>query len=202
VLREGLELNLDIFLNYLGTAVFERITKGPMDVGVFYVHYAQTHHFLGVGAIEKLANLLDVPVINAPNLIGLEYVGTGVASVHANVSFVFSYYCYFGIVAFPFCLAGLWLLDVALVVYARISSQMLLPVVASCAVASASFISADYTTTLLTHGFATVLLVGWGLDAVLRRRRRGTASRSFASVTTDLNPVASRTLASPVPGSL
>ena len=58
----------------------------------------------------------------------------------------------------------LWFLDVALLVYKRLSDVMLLPCVAAASLAILSFISSDYTVGWLTHGFGVILLFSWLID--------------------------------------
>jgi hypothetical protein len=90
---------------------------------------------------------------------------------------VFTYYSYFGLWVFPLCCLGAWLLDVALVVYRRLSNEMLLLAVPAIAACVQNLTSTDYTTTLLTHGFVPLLAIASVLDRLVPRQ---TARRSFS----------------------
>lgn len=159
VLREGKEMNVSIFSQYLFESILHRVFVVPMQTGLWHVHYAQTQGFIGIAGISKLAHVLDITPINVPNLIYLTYTSASVNSGFANTCYVFSYYCYFGIISLIFSLLGLWGIDLVVLLYKRLSNRLLLPCVASISMASISFISADYTTVLVTHGFSIILLI-------------------------------------------
>lgn len=168
LLREGKTFTGSIFFAYLTDAIFTRVFVGPINVGAFYVHYAQTHGPIGPAGIARLASLVGVTPVRMPNIIGNLYSYSGLESVSANSGFLFTYYGYFGILSLPISLIGLWLLDLALPIYLRLEPRLLLPAVAAASVASLSFISSEYTTVLLTHGFAVILLLSIALSWYLR----------------------------------
>lgn len=174
ILREGKELSILLFWHYLtdGDGVFGRVFITPMEVGLWHVHYAQTIGYLGIAGVPRLASLFDVQPVNAPNFIGLIYGQSPLESINANVSYVFSYYSYFGLFSFIFSLVGLWLLDFAVLVYRRLDGSLLLPCVASVSIAGISFVSADYTTVLLTHGFGVLLILAQILNNICSWRAR------------------------------
>jgi len=87
-----------------------------------------------------------------------------VKSVSAVAGYLFTYYSYFGIAALFFSILGLWLIDVALLVYERLSNVMLLPCIAAISLSILAFISSDYTVVWLTHGFGVILLLSWLID--------------------------------------
>jgi hypothetical protein len=179
VIREGQELTAGtLYVYYLG--IIDRTFKTPMWIGYYYVHFAQTDHFFGIGAIPKLAAFWDVPFQAPANIIGLTYVANRIQTIHANGSFVFTYYSYFGLWVFPLCCLGAWLLDVALVVYRRLSREMLLLTVPAIAACVQNLTSADYTTALLTHGFVPILAFATVLDHLVPRQaaRRSLSMRS------------------------
>ncbi len=165
ILREGRELSLSNFWSYLIVdGMFQRVFISPMNTGLWHTHYAQTTGLVGLGGIPKLAVLFGVQPIPVSNLIYLQYGvqyggGRAIASGTAGTAYVFAYYSYFGVVSFVFSLIGLWLLDLSLWVYRRLSDTLLLPCVAAVSVTSINFLSGDYTTVLLTHGFGVLLIV-------------------------------------------
>jgi hypothetical protein len=165
LMREGREVTVMSFAEYLGNYIFSRAFIMPLQTGAFYVHYAQAHGNIGVAGVPRLAGLLGISGVDAPDLIGAQYA-PGVASVRtsANGGFLLSYYSYFGLIALPLSLALLWILDFALLAYRRLSPALLLPAAAAISVSCLAFISSDYTTVLVTHGFLAILLSALILD--------------------------------------
>jgi hypothetical protein len=163
ILREGKAMGVEIIFEYLGYLA-RRTFILTMDVGSWYIHYAQIHGAFGIASIPKLAAILGVEPVNTPNLIGLAYMNTTVKSVSAVAGYLFTYYSYFGIASLFFSILCLWILDVALLVYERLTPVMLLPCVAAASLSILSFISSDYTVVWLTHGFGVILLLSWLID--------------------------------------
>ena len=176
IFREGLELNISLFFQYLISATMERIFVGPMISGLYYVHYAQTVGFFGIAGIPKLAVLFGVAPVNAPNITAV-YYGPSLLSGHNNACYVLTYYSYFGTIFLVFSLIGLWLLDFAVLVYSRLNDSWLLPCIASVSVASISFVSADYSVSLLTGGFGVLLIGSLIFDRICRIRMSGVATK-------------------------
>ena len=168
VLREGKVPDIVTFWSYLAEGVFNRTFYGPMETGLYFTHFAQTSGLIGIAGVPKLATAFGISPLNAPNHIGLLYTFTSLQSIHMNTSFVFAYYCYFGLASLFFCLCGLWLLDLALMVYRKLSSLMLVPCIASASISSISLISTEYSTVLLTHGFVLILIVSLFIDRLGR----------------------------------
>lgn len=175
ILREGRALDTALVSEYFGRFVTERIFGAALESGLYHVHYVQNHGFFGVAAIPRLATLFGLEPIYAPNVIGLYYLAGSIRSVSANATYVLSYYAYFGPISLVFSFLGLWSLDLALWVYRRTSKQLLIPVVTVVSISSLSFVSSDYSTSLITHGFLPALVGGLCLDAVTRRRKRPAA---------------------------
>jgi len=171
LLREGREVNALLFWSYLSSGMLQRLFHVPMLTGLLHVHYAQTQGFLGIAGIPKLAVLLGIEPVNMPNLIGLKYLNSTIKSVSANTCYLFSYYSYFGWLSFSISLLGLWLLDYSIWIYNKLSDNILLPCVASVSISSISFISSEYTTVLLTHGFGIILILSLVLDFWCRVRK-------------------------------
>jgi hypothetical protein len=169
LLRQGAELDASSFLYYLTTGgMGRRVFVVPTMVGMWYVDYAQTQGFVGVAGIPKLAVLLGVEPVIIQNVIGLKYMGTHIESVQATVGYLFSYFAYFGPLSLVLSLIGLWVLDLVLLGYRRLSDNLLLPCVAAVSVSCARFVGSDYTTVLITHGFLTSLVVALVVDIASR----------------------------------
>lgn len=181
VLREGQLLTAESLFRSLRTSILHRLFFIPMQMGLWHVHYAQTSGFVGVAGIPKLAGLLNVKPVNVANLMDLVYGQPSVQTELANTSYVFSYYAYFGLPSIVLSLLGLWLLDVALLVYRRLNATLLVPCVATVTVASLSFVSVDYTIGLVTGGFIPALAVCLLTQQVARFR--------FGHVRHDVAPV-------------
>jgi hypothetical protein len=163
ILREGRAVSFGSLLTYLDY-VGHRTFLLTMDVGSWYVRHSQVEGRFGIAAVPKLASLLGVDVINVPNLIGLKYGERPLATVSAVAGYLFTYYSYFGIFSLIFSLMGVWFLDVAIIIYGKLSHHLLLPCIAAISVSTLSFISSDYTTVWLTHGFGIILFLSWMTD--------------------------------------
>jgi len=174
LLRESQSITASNFVQYLGNYIFSRAFIMPLQTGAFYVHHAQTHGFIGIAGIPRLAELIGVTPIDVPDTIGSIYAPRATLSVRAsaNGGFLLSYYSYFGVIALPLSLALLGLLDLALAVYRNLTQTMLVPAVAAISVGTLAFISSDYTTVLITHGFVAILVFASALDLQLRRTSR------------------------------
>jgi hypothetical protein len=191
ILREGKGLSISSFFYYLTTgAMIRRVFVVPMTSGLWHVHYGQTVGFVGVGGIPKLALLFGVEPVSVANIIGVspDYLGSSYESALASTGYVFAYYSYFGPASFVFSLIGLWLLDIALWFYQRLSDNLLLPCVAAVSIASVSFLSSEYTTTLLTHGFGVLLVVALILDRLCRVRLVVRPKQTTETTAASLNP--------------
>ncbi len=170
IFREGQEFNILNYFQYLFGSIFKRVFVLPMYTGLYHVHYAQTFGFFGIAGIPKIAYLFGIPPVNPANIIYLQYSSWSLQSGLANTCYVFSYYSYFGLISFVFSLLGLWLLDLSILIYNKLSNRFLLPCIASVLIASLSFVAIDYTTVLLTQGFGLLLILSWTLDQVCRIR--------------------------------
>jgi len=164
ILREGGEIGLAILFEYLGYLA-RRTFVMPLNVASWYVHYSQINGIFGITSLPKLSSILGIAPLNVPNIIGLVYSdGSKVTSTTAGAGYLFTYYAYFGLTSLLFSIIGLWFLDVALLVYERLSNVMLLPCVAAASLSILSFISSDYTVVWLTHGFGVILLFSLLID--------------------------------------
>jgi hypothetical protein len=163
MLREGRSVGLAVIPEYYGH-ILRRIFVTPLDVGSWYIHFSQTNGFLGIAAVPKLAWMLGLEPIIAPNLIGLAYTNSTVQSTTAGASYIFSYYSYFGLLSLGLIMGGLWLLDIAMFIYGALSDALLLPCIAAVSLSTVAFISSDYTVAWVTHGFGVVLLISWLVD--------------------------------------
>lgn len=169
LLREGQNINISIFLNYLKGGIFYRVFIMPMQVGLYHVYHAQANGFFGIAAVPKLAAVFGIQPINVANFIYVKYLRFSftLPSGLANTSYVFSYYSYFGILSVIFSIFGLWALDLSVLIFKKIKNDLiLLSCIASIFVVSIAFISVDYTIALLTNGFLIILFGSWFLDRI------------------------------------
>ncbi|MEO7963633.1 MAG: hypothetical protein ABIT38_06950, partial [Gemmatimonadaceae bacterium] len=164
IVREGISVDLPTFASYLQTFLIDRVFLGPLETGLWYSHFGQTIEFVGIAGIPKLAALAHLPALNMPNLVGLRYTTTAVASVHANTGFVFAYYGYFGLASFPISLLLFWGLDGVLWFVRRLGDTLLPAAVGSLAMGAIIFVTSEYTTALVTHGFALLPATAFLLD--------------------------------------
>jgi hypothetical protein len=68
-------------------------------------------------------------------------------------------------------------LDFALLLYARLTDEVLVLVVPAIAACVENLTSAEYTTTLLTHGFLPILALAFVFDRTVARGSRRAAMR-------------------------
>ena len=164
ILREGRSVTAKLFIDYLRGSTLERIVITPMKTGLHHVQYAQQHGYFGIQAIPRLATALGVKPLHAPNFMGKFMAGWPLNTVTANTAYVYAYYSYFGLIAFLPCLIGLWLLDMSLLIYRRLSDALLIPCVACVSIGVNIFSSVEYTVGLFTFGILFLLLVSWAVD--------------------------------------
>jgi len=169
--REGKAFGFDLYLQYLWDFIGRRILQDPLEVGSWYIHHAQTYGFFGIPALPKLAALTGFDALNVPNYIGLRYQPNAGPTVSAGAGYLLTYYSYFGVASLLISLIALWLLDMAVYVYEKLSHSFLIPCVSAVSLSTLSFISSDYTTVLVTHGFAVTLIIALSVDTATARRR-------------------------------
>ncbi len=167
ILREGNAISLENLFEYFWLIV-NRTFVVPMNVGAWYIHHAQLEGGFGIAGVPKLAALLGIEAIDAPNYIGLKYVPGALSSVSAGAGYLFTYYSYFGTPSLVISVIGLWFLDIAVLLFERLSDYLLLPCVAAVSLTTLAFISGDYTTGWVTHGFCGILAVSWFMDRGIR----------------------------------
>ncbi len=167
LLREGEAVTAKKFFSYLRGSTLDRVVIIPMKTGLYHVQYAQQHGYFGIKAIPKLAAVAGVKPLNVPDFIAKYMSGSPLDTSTANTAYIYAYYSYFGLIAFFPCLLGLWLLDLCLLVYRRLSDTMLIPCVASVAIGVNIFSSVEYTIGLFTFGILLLPLVSWAVDRAL-----------------------------------
>jgi hypothetical protein len=171
--REGKAFGFDLYLQYLWDFIGRRVLQDPLEVGSWYIHHAQTYGLFGIPALPKLAAITGFDALNVPNYIGLRYQPNAGPTVSAVAGYLLTYCSYFGIASLLISMIALWLLDLAVYVYEKLSYSLLIPCVSAVSLSTLSFISSDYTTVLVTHGFAVTLIIAWSVDTATARRRVG-----------------------------
>jgi hypothetical protein len=167
LLREGKPVTLRNLSKYFRASTVQRVMIMPMETGLYHVQYAQQHGFFGVQAVPKLARAMGRKPLNVPNFIAKVYLGDPLDTTTANTAYVYAYYSYFGLAAFIPCLIGLWLLDLSLIVFRRLSDTMLVPCVACVAIAANTFSQTEFTISLFSQGFLFLLLASWAVDRLV-----------------------------------
>lgn len=167
LLREGKIVTAKNFFEYMLGRTLNRVLIIPMETGLYHVQYAQEHGFFGIQAIPKLAALLGIKPLDVPNFIAQKMSGSPFDTTTANTAYIYAYYSYFGLSAFIPCLIGLWLLDLSLLVYRKLSDNLLIPCVACISIAANTFSMVEYTISLFSFGFLFLLLVSWAADRVV-----------------------------------
>jgi hypothetical protein len=169
--RDGKAFGIDLYQQYLWDFIGRRILQDPLEVGSWYIHHAQTYGFFGIPALPKLAAIAGFDALNVPNYIGLRYQPNAGPTVSAGAGYLLTYYSYFGVASLLVSLIGLWLLDLAVSVYKSLSRAFLIPCVSAVSLSTLSFISSDYSTVLITHGFAVTLILALSVDTATAGKR-------------------------------
>lgn len=164
LLREGKAVTLKSFVEYFRVSTYQRVVIIPMETGLYHVKYAQEYGYFGIQAIPKLATAMGIEPLNIPNFITKYMSGSPIDTTSANTAYIYAYYSYFGLLAFIPCLLGLWLLDLSLLVYRKLSANLLIPCVACISIAANTFSQTEYTISLFSQGFLLLLLVSWAVD--------------------------------------
>lgn len=173
LMREGRLDEIAVVGQLFVSAILERAFVGPLEVGTWYIRHMELHGPIGIGAVPRLASLVGVAPVDAPNMIGLLYAPyqTSIQSISAGASFVLTYIGYFGVAALIMNLALLWMLDIVLLAYDRLPDVLLLPCVAGVSLATLNFISADYTVGWISHGFGMIVVLALLVSRAIRLRR-------------------------------
>ena len=161
MLREGygLQLSQGAANRYLG-GVFNRIFIVPFQTGIWTNMYSAEHGLLGISNIRPLTLLVGSKFVNLPNVVGITYTSSGLASVSCNTSFIFDYQASFGIFV-GWCLSGFLLasLDFFILAFRGLNGGLLVACVAAFLASALSLLSSAFTTCLVTHGIAIVALL-------------------------------------------
>ena len=141
--------------------ILHRTVYVPFSAGIENVAYAEEFGRFGIAAIEKVAVVLGIQPINAPNEVAKHIFSTDlVDSAYTNCSFIFSYYAYFGILSLPLCIVLTQCLDAATWATRRLVAPPLQCLAVTNTVLSMlALISTDYTTVFVSSGFVPWLAV-------------------------------------------
>jgi len=165
-LRRGESLDPSGVTNSYKAIVERTIGYGMTEDAQWHLQYVTNHGLWGVAGIEKLAPWFGVRPVDILNVVGRYYRPEG-GTISANAATVFLYYACFGWIALPLCLVLTWLLDLALIIYRRMTTVMLTVVAAACGIAAVNVVHTFYTTVLVTHGFLVILIICFLLDRVV-----------------------------------
>ncbi len=144
-----------------------RILLDQMKSGWDYARYVYEYGYWGLQAIPKLAFLVGMDPINVANqLNNYYYPAASVKSGYYTTGFVFFYYSSFGIGSFIPSMVFTAGLDILLLLYTYLDDGLLLPVVSVVSVSSLSLIGAEYTTSLLSHGILSSIVIALGFQTL------------------------------------
>lgn len=148
--------NFDIISSVM--PILNRTFVVPLKIGTWYVHYAQTHGFVGISFFPKLATFMGEPSINLPNFIGRMYCPVYFShsvtpTVSANAGFLFSNYASWGSMGLSISLLMLFSLDFPLILMQHLSRNYLVPFLSVIGVQLISFTASGYGVCMITHGY-------------------------------------------------
>lgn len=172
VLRESKELTIqNIFLCMQG-GILNRTLWVPTESALYHIIHVHNYGFFGIAAVPKLASLYGIESINVPNLIFRLYTPYQLETGYANASFVFTYFSYFGWISLPVNLICLFFMDLVIVLYKFLSKRLLFPCVVVTILTTFAFISADFTTVLISGGFYLTIIISLLVDNMAKIRFR------------------------------
>lgn len=185
ILREGKNFSFLLMFKYY-PYIFRRILVTPSQTGLWFVHYAQKFSFWGVAGIPKIASLLGEKGVNVANVIYLHYTNAPIASGLANTCYFFSYYSYFGLWGMiVFAIISIVILDLLFSSTTFLSKNTLVACTASLLVNSLSFIDADFTTALISHGFIPTILISYIFDYICKIKVKKATNISKQTINTE-----------------
>jgi hypothetical protein len=152
--------------------LLERVMFVPLKSGIQWLSYTDLHGFWGVQGIPKLAVLLGKEPVNVPNFLMNYYTTSVIDSGFLTTSFVFSYYCFFGLLVIPVYVLLIVFIDFWVFLYARLATPLVVPAIVSLNAASINLIGSDYLTMFLTYGFLTGAIFIALTSSLLVGRRR------------------------------
>ena len=175
---ETSEVSLELVIDYMTGASFQRVFVTPFQTGVWTNLYAQEHGQLGVSNIRPLALLFGQEYINLPNLVALDYApgASAIPSSSSNTCFLFDLQASFGLfTGWAVAAVLICLLDLVLYAFAGLNGQILTAFLAVLMTAAFSLLSSAYTTCLLSHGILPAALLGAAVGFLMKNglRRRG-----------------------------
>jgi hypothetical protein len=135
--------------------LLERVMFVPLKSGIQWLSYTDLYGFWGVQGIPKLAVFLGKEPVNVPNFLMNYYTTSVIDSGFLTTSFVFSYYCFFGLLVIPVYVFLIIFIDFWVFLYARLATPLVVPAIVSLNAASINLIGSDYLTMFLTYGFLT-----------------------------------------------
>jgi hypothetical protein len=144
-----------------------------MDTGLLRTHYVQTFGFFGVRGDAFLAKALGSTPVDVSNIIMQFYSPSALGTGLMNTSFVFDYYGMYGLASIAMSLPLLWALDLVLLLYRPIKNDgLLLCGLAVGTLTTWHFVSARFTSGLLSGGFVIAPLTVLLLDFFVSRPKR------------------------------
>ncbi|MDR7866272.1 MAG: hypothetical protein RIN56_05590 [Sporomusaceae bacterium] len=150
-------------------ATVYRVFVDHMKSGLDYVQYVAQNDYLGLAAIPRLAYIMGVPPLDAPNIMNSYYYPTSIVKTGSyTTGFVFAYYSYFGIVSVLLSLVLTGLVDGCILLYDHLDNSLILPVVTTVSVASINLVGAEFFGSLLTHGLLSSIVLALGIQALYR----------------------------------
>jgi hypothetical protein len=174
LMREGKGLRPEFILEYFNY-IFYRAFVDPMDMGIIHSQYSQNFGFFGISGLTKLASLFGMHPVDVPNVVGRYYYPRSLESVSANAGYIYCYYSYFGLSALALLIPSVLILDSSLLVLSRFRRELQVPILAALLFSTLMFITSDYGTVLVTHGFGMTL----GLGSVLNLTLKEEGTRSY-----------------------
>ena len=159
VLREGKAADVATVAEYVGGAVTDRMLLVPSQVGVLHLRYAQDRGDFGIAAVPKLAAIAGVAPVNPANIVGRYYFKDSGPTTFSNASFLFTYISYFGFAGVLLNILLVGALEWTMLVLSRTGPTLLAPMLAFFAVANVGYLSADYSTVLMSNGIFLAALL-------------------------------------------
>ncbi len=152
--------------------IFSRIFIIPLKMGSWYMHYTQYYGMIGVKEFPKIASFLSMEGVHSPNIIGklygpYYYKRSVLESIHANASFLFSFYRAFELFSCLISTLLILALDLILIILKRLRKGWLVIALSMLSYQSTLFASSSYTTILFSGGVIVSIFLIYFLDQFL-----------------------------------
>ena len=168
LMRGGGELSLKGLWGEFTNTIAHRVFGTQSEVGIWHMDYVQRYGYWGISGISKLAPLFNIEPVNVDNLIMNEYHHSTPTGLATTGSFITNYTRWGLVGGMLFSIVSVWLLDLILPVFRRVTPAMLLASLCIFLMATRGVLASNIETVLITRGLVPGLVLIWFLNGLVR----------------------------------